>query len=208
MSTSFTRWPKIEFTTEESRILWETIYDEGNYPSMDLNNLRRYWRAASLVVPHKIIDIGAGEEVLGNILKQSVNVGCPQIEYCGADFAYGYNNFDLNARLPFQAETFTTGYALDILEHLTDPEFTIRELARITKYRIVVSIPQYNKNPDANHIWNFTLDDLFKLMTTCGKTQGAEEIAGIGWIIWADKNRWDNQAISKNLLPLQKHFAL
>jgi len=49
---------------------------------------------------------------------------------------------DLAGRLPFADASFDTTVCFDVLEHVPDDAATIRELARITRRRLVIAVPQ------------------------------------------------------------------
>jgi len=52
---------------------------------------------------------------------------------------------DLAQRLPFADKSFDTTICLDVLEHVADDAQTIRELARVTRRRLVIAVPQEDK---------------------------------------------------------------
>jgi SAM-dependent methyltransferase len=49
---------------------------------------------------------------------------------------------DLAHRLPFADASFDTTICLDVLEHVPDDTETIRELARVTRRRLLIAVPQ------------------------------------------------------------------
>ena len=49
---------------------------------------------------------------------------------------------DLAHRLPFADASFDTTICLDVLEHVPDDAVTIRELARVTRRRLLIAVPQ------------------------------------------------------------------
>jgi len=52
---------------------------------------------------------------------------------------------DLTERLPFADKSFDTTICLDVLEHVTDDRAAIRELARVTRKRLVITVPQLDR---------------------------------------------------------------
>lgn len=48
---------------------------------------------------------------------------------------------DLNGKLPFDDKTFDTTCCMDVLEHIDD-RTAIRELARVTRKRLILAVPQ------------------------------------------------------------------
>jgi SAM-dependent methyltransferase len=57
------------------------------------------------------------------------------------DFVRG----DLASTLPFRDGAFDTTICLDVLEHVENDANTIRELARVTRQRLVIAVPQEDK---------------------------------------------------------------
>ena len=69
--------------------------------------------------------------------------------------------------LDFEKDTFDTVTALEVLEHLPDPGRAVRELCRVGKEWLLVSVPS---KPDNNpeHINLFSADDLEQLLLENG----------------------------------------
>ena len=76
------------------------------------------------------------------------------------------HNMDVQS-LDFEANTFDTVTALEVLEHLPDPGRAIQELCRVGKEWLLVSVPS---KPDNNpeHINLFSADDLEALLLENG----------------------------------------
>ena len=94
--------------------------------------------------PHSVLDAGCGEgEMLRRgVLPSAVRPVCLDLRpaslaevgaerrVCGSVFA-----------LPFAGRSFDTVTCLEVLEHLDDPAAAVRELARVARRAIVVSVP-------------------------------------------------------------------
>ena len=52
---------------------------------------------------------------------------------------------DLDGPLPFADGLFDTTICLDVLEHVKDDAYTIRELARVTRRRLLIAVPQEDR---------------------------------------------------------------
>jgi SAM-dependent methyltransferase len=52
---------------------------------------------------------------------------------------------DLSRPLPFRDKTFDTTICLDVLEHVDNDVGAVRELARVTRKRLVIAVPQEDK---------------------------------------------------------------
>jgi SAM-dependent methyltransferase len=79
----------------------------------------------------------------------------------------------LAERLPFADGTFDTTVCLDVLEHVDDI-FAVRELARVTRKRLIITVPQedrwmspfqlvFSTYRDQTHLRYYTVESLRKL---------------------------------------------
>ena len=93
---------------------------------------------------------------------------------CGADYREGWTNLDSRGKIktdithnldsfpyPFKTNTFDEIFMKMVLEHLTDPIKTMKEVIRISKKnaKITVIVPHafsYANNTDIQHKSNFT----------------------------------------------------
>lgn len=69
---------------------------------------------------------------------------------------------------PFEDKMFEVSVAGELIEHLQKPEDLVKEMARITRRRFIISTPNLEFN-DPEHLWEFSEDDLRKLMSPYGK---------------------------------------
>lgn len=60
-------------------------------------------------------------------------------------FAGNFVLADLSERLPFDDDSFDTSIVFDVLEHVDD-RAALRELARVTRRRIILTVPQADKS--------------------------------------------------------------
>ena len=111
--------------------------------------LDELWEIAA---PQSVLDVGCGEGVLtvewAERLGDRRVVGVdlddpdlraewerrprPNLEFLAADAGV----------LPFQADEFDVATAIEVLEHVPDPDATLRELARVARRRLIVSVPR------------------------------------------------------------------
>ena len=86
---------------------------------------------------------------------------------------------DLAEQLPFADDSFDTTICLDVLEHVADDAHTIRELARVTRRRLLIAVPQEDQwmwryrlifypYRDPTHLRYYTPDSLRSLATSFG----------------------------------------
>jgi 2-polyprenyl-3-methyl-5-hydroxy-6-metoxy-1,4-benzoquinol methylase len=105
-----------------------------------------------LAAPASVLDVGCGEGVLvqrwaerlgdGRVVgidleEESIQAGwaehaAPNLEYRVMEAA----------NLPFAAEEFELASAIEVLEHVPDPEHTVAEMARCASCHLLVSVPR------------------------------------------------------------------
>lgn len=82
--------------------------------------------------------------------------------------------------LPFRDDTFHTVIALDVLEHVYNPEYVLGEIARVTNTSAIISVPNFsslparlqvlfgrvpeNNRPNKGHVYWFTWSVLNALL--------------------------------------------
>jgi len=111
--------------------------------------LDELWEIAA---PESVLDVGCGEGVLTAEWAERLGdrrvVGVdlddpglraewerrprPNLEFLAADAGV----------LPFQADEFDVATAIEVVEHVPDPDATLRELARVARRRLIVSVPR------------------------------------------------------------------
>ncbi len=84
---------------------------------------------------------------------------------------------DLNKKLPFKDCEYDAAVSVEVFDYLSDPWFSLRELARVVKYRVIVVVPNYNwlkffygshKLPKyTKHTLDFNVNFLINLGKTC-----------------------------------------
>ena len=94
--------------------------------------------------PHSVLDAGSGEgEMLRRgVLPAAVRPVCLDLRPASlAEIAVPLRVCASVLALPFAARTFDTVTCLEVLEHLDDPAAAVRELARVARRAVVVSVP-------------------------------------------------------------------
>lgn len=130
------------------------------------------------------IDVGAGSGMITKYL--SVDSACdfsqPAVEqlklltddafWC--DLLKGINKPD---------NSFDTVIATEILEHFDEPEKIVKELARVAKNKIIITVPnKENGLKSREHVWLFNVSDIHDMFGKYGKTSTVvinETIIGI-----------------------------
>jgi ubiquinone/menaquinone biosynthesis C-methylase UbiE len=136
------------------------------------HRLRQYW-TIKLIEPGSVLDIGCGIGVLiskiTNKIKVGVDINFNYINYARID--QGENKFLVGnvINLPFSDKTFDNVICSEVLEHLVNPKRAIKEIIRVAKKNIIVSIPTYNSifcirklYRTSEHVQNYSLKRILK----------------------------------------------
>jgi len=103
--------------------------------------------------PESVLDVGCGEGVLVHRWARRLGAQTPIV---GVDLeeesiqagwaAHTAPNLSYEvmrgARLPFGANEFDLASAIEVLEHVPDPELTLSEMARCARRHLLVSVPR------------------------------------------------------------------
>jgi 2-polyprenyl-3-methyl-5-hydroxy-6-metoxy-1,4-benzoquinol methylase len=103
--------------------------------------------------PASVLDVGCGEGVLVQRWAQSLGaqariVGLDleeeSIQAGWAEHSAPNLSFQVmrGAELPFAADEFDLASAIEVLEHVPDPELTLSEMARCARRHLLVSVPR------------------------------------------------------------------
>lgn len=83
----------------------------------------------------------------------------PQVKYMLADCR----------ETPFEDKFFDVSVAGEVIEHLRNPEILIKEMARITKRRMIIS-SAHMEYDEAEHLWEFEEKDFIDMLSHYGKS--------------------------------------
>jgi ubiquinone/menaquinone biosynthesis C-methylase UbiE len=102
--------------------------------------------------PHSLLDIGCGEGVLTSRWAQrlgerrvvGIDLEDPKLQ---AEWATRQrSNLEYRVmraeNLPFSDDEFDVATAIEVLEHVPDPEHTVAEMARVAERHLLVSVPR------------------------------------------------------------------
>ena len=114
----------------------------------DLKRWSSYWYQLNEILnlkPETVLEIGPGDYVFANYLKQNTN-----IKYTSVDFAEDLKP-DIVAdlrKLPLSENSHDIVCAFEVLEHLPFTEFetNIKELLRVAKKNVVISLPHWGRS--------------------------------------------------------------
>ena len=106
-----------------------------------MNVLTRHKLVADILNSEKsdysLFDAGARKGVLSSLL----NSKCTYTAGDKNNYLDSVSMIDLNKGLPFANSSFDYVTALDVLEHLIDPWNSFKELLRITRKKLIISLP-------------------------------------------------------------------
>jgi 2-polyprenyl-3-methyl-5-hydroxy-6-metoxy-1,4-benzoquinol methylase len=125
-----------------------------------------------------VLDIGCGIGELGRYLTSTGNLG-----YVGLDTSGKVHIQGSVYQLPIRSDSFDTVVLSEILEHLENPKEALSEAVRISKRRVVISVPNpwslnqltsvfFRKHNllEPNHINLFGDNEITRLAFRCGLT--------------------------------------
>jgi 2-polyprenyl-3-methyl-5-hydroxy-6-metoxy-1,4-benzoquinol methylase len=103
--------------------------------------------------PLSVLDVGCGEGVLTERWARKLDpqpvVGIDlEDPKLGAEWErrrrenLSFTSFDGSTRLPFGDGEFDLAAAIEVLEHVPDPEQTVAEMARVARRHLLVSVPR------------------------------------------------------------------
>lgn len=86
-----------------------------------------------------LLDVGARDRVLAGHLQS------PHIQYLSSDLDGRHDyHFDLERPMPLPDQAFDFVAALDVLEHVEHTHYALRELLRVTRRTLFISLPNMN----------------------------------------------------------------
>ncbi len=195
-------------------------FENNRWSHEDQKLCFRHRATLSMIDSGTVLDLGSGDGLLLSLLKKkgiygkgldiSEN-GLAKAREKGLDVAV----FDFSNKLPFADNTFDTVTMLDLLEHLYDPEFLLKEACRVSKKSIIVGVPNFsslpariqtllgnvpeNNQPKKGHIFWFNYDILKSMLHKVGleiirikKNTFFESIPLIGHVTYLLSNFFPN----------------
>jgi len=128
-------------------------FENKRWGGGDQKTVFRHREALSLIDAGKVLDVGCGDGLFLEMLKQGgieavgVDISEEGIKKCKAK-NLEVSLCDLSAgKLPFSDGEFDYVVMLDVLEHLYFPEQLLREAKRVSKKYVVISVPNFSSLP-------------------------------------------------------------
>ena len=188
--------PRIGPATLNTIAYWNGVYSRDEYPTLAINNIRRYEAAASMQLGMSALDIGCGQAGLGCVLLRQQ----PEpFFYLGCDFS----NVGLRSHLLPRGRDgrwgfvvcdwqeigalgqFGTVYLCEILEHVEEPAQLLALAVEAARLRVVITVPRYQKLSRAEHrgehAWEFTLEELAQWAKPYGRISEPTAASKLCW---------------------------
>lgn len=129
-----------------------------------------------------VIDFGCGNGTLVKTMRlegiETYGIEVQMMErFCLPESLPFVKHYDGLYPLPFDDHFFESGISVEVLEHLPDPHAAVKELARIIRKRLIITVPDMSSIPilhqhrvvpwhllEATHVNFFTQESLLKLL--------------------------------------------
>lgn len=98
------------------------------------------------------LDVGCGDGLFLKLLREKglkaegVDISTEAIALCRAA-GFEAHQHSLDDALPFPDNSFDTVTLLDVLEHVYDPLFVLKEAERVARKSVVISVPNFSSLP-------------------------------------------------------------
>jgi ubiquinone/menaquinone biosynthesis C-methylase UbiE len=142
----------------------------------------RFKRVRRHLVGKTVLDIGSGRADFLNLIKKNhrvtgIEINKQRVDYCNRILGQDCVKLgNLDERLNFEDNSFDTVVCLEVLEHLEDPESALKELVRVSRKRVIVTVPFNEKiqyvlclhcakyTPHSGHLHSFNEEDVTSLV--------------------------------------------
>ena len=154
------------------------LFEDNRWSTTPQKKEFRHDMAIALTPTGTVLDVGCGDGLLLQMLKEQgietkgVDISDVAVEVCTQKgFTVLKNDFTTDV-LPFGEGSFDTVIALDVLEHVYNPEKLLSEIHRVSKSDVVISVPNFaslpariqvllgrvpeNNRPNKGHLYWFT----------------------------------------------------
>ena len=107
----------------------------------------RFKRVKGHLYGNSVLDVGCGRADFLKLIKpdyQIAGIEITKVRVADCNTRLGQNAVklsNLDGRLDFEDDSFDTVVSLEVLEHLEDPEKALKDLIRISRKRIIVTVP-------------------------------------------------------------------
>lgn len=170
---------------------YELFFPKETPIPRDFHRLKRVKR---WLYGNSVLDVGTGRADFLNLIKDDYQIAGVDIHkywvgYCNQVFGWEVSKLgDVTKGLDFEDGSFDTVTGLQLLEHMEDPEETLKELVRIARKRIILTIP-FNEQipyelcvhcakytPQWGHLHSFNKENIASIVPDNAKIVGIELI--------------------------------
>lgn len=109
---------------------------------------RAFDRLLATAAPERILEVGAGEGLVATrVLEQRPGCSVTVLDLPDPELAANWAELSLPGvqgsvtALPFPDGAVDLVLAIEVMEHLPDPEGAVREIARVTRRDVIISVP-------------------------------------------------------------------
>lgn len=161
---------KINSTNKNTKKYWNEHYSK----SKDDIDIERFTVLTQTIqAGDRILDVGGGSGELCEFIGAKANRTLVDISQQGLDKAKRLkraDSFVLSGayKLPFPDNSFEVVLCAETLEHLERPEEAIKELMRVSKRDVCISVPFGSAIQDECHLWEYQPQDLVELLEPYG----------------------------------------
>jgi methionine biosynthesis protein MetW len=128
-------------------------FENWRWENKDQKPVFRHRAAADLIKSGSVLDLGCGDGLFLEVLRQKgfaaegLDLAEEGIKKCLSkglccrvfDFA--------EQKLPFASGQFDQVVMLDVLEHLYFPDWLLQEAARVSRWFVIISVPNFSSGP-------------------------------------------------------------
>jgi 2-polyprenyl-3-methyl-5-hydroxy-6-metoxy-1,4-benzoquinol methylase len=127
-----------------------------------------------------VLDVGSGAGIIPKRIAQirsdirwsACDFSAEAVKYLqlltGIHFHHCFQG-DVLKGLPCGSRGFDTVLCTEVLEHLDSPEIAVRELVRIARSRVIVTVPNEDYINGPEHVWRFGRNSLIALLGPYGE---------------------------------------
>ncbi len=113
----------------------------------------RHRVAPGLISGNTVLDVGCGDGLLMKELARAgkqvegIDLSGVAVERCRKEGLKATEGDFASGPLPFAEKQFETVVALDVLEHVYEPERLLKEMVRVSSDAVVISVPNFSSLP-------------------------------------------------------------
>jgi methionine biosynthesis protein MetW len=123
---------------------WESFTQKAEF---------RHKAAAALVSDGPVLDVGCGDGLLLSMFKEKgvqaegIDVSDVAVSHCNERGLQAQQGDFANDPLPYADGAFGCVIALDVFEHVYEPESLLKEMVRVSSREIVIGVPNFSSLP-------------------------------------------------------------